>query len=152
MLDMDKFVDTLLAEIRADEGWRPYGYDDATGKPATCEGWLTIGYGFLIDGRKGGGVPKPVAEYWLRYAVNERIDEFRRLWPAFARMPDTVQLALANMAYQIGPAGLLKFQKMLDALQAGRRDLAAAEALSSTWATQTPERAQRVAALIRGRA
>lgn len=58
---------------------------------------------------------------------------------------------MANMAYQLGVSGVLRFRKMLEALRAGDREKAAEEALDSAWATQTPERAQRVARLIRGR-
>jgi lysozyme len=54
------------------------------------------------------------------------------------------------MAYQLGPSGVVAFKKMLAALEAGDRIAAAEAALDSKWATQTPNRAQRVAALIRG--
>lgn len=138
-------ADDLLPDLRADEGWRAHAYPDSLG-------FLTIGYGFLIDERKGGGLPKPVAEYWLRYAVNERLDELRRRWPAFERQPRDVQLALANMAYQLGPGGVLGFKRMIAALERGDRAAAAVEAVDSTWATQTPARARRIAALIRGTA
>jgi lysozyme len=143
-------TDALLADIKADEGWLPYGYDDRTSEPVSCSGWLTIGYGFLIDSRKGVGLPRPVAEFWLRYAVNERVEELQRRWPAFKDQPEAVQLALANMAYQMGVSGVLKFSDMLAALERGERAAAATHALQSIWATQTPKRAKRVAALIRG--
>jgi lysozyme len=136
-------TDQLLDAIKSDEGWRPYVYDDT-------EGFATIGYGFLIDARKGVGLPRPVAEFWLRYAVNERLDELKRLWPAFANQPTDVQLALGNLAYQIGPAGVMKFKRMLAALEASDRETAADEALESKWAQQTPNRAARITALIRG--
>lgn len=137
-------TDALLDALRSDEGWRPFAYSDS-------ENFLTIGYGFLIDARKGVGLPRPVAEFWLRYAVNERLAELQRLWPTFANQPTDVKLAIGNMAYQLGPAGVLKFKRMLAALEAGDRQTAAEEALESTWAKQTPARAARVAAQIRGR-
>jgi lysozyme len=136
-------VDSLLATLRADEGWRQFAYDDS-------EGFVTIGYGFLVDSRKGVGLPKPVAEYWLRYAVNERLAELRKLWPAFDDQPEDVQQAIGNMAYQLGPAGVMKFKRMLSALDAHDRVTAADEMLESKWAEQTPSRARRVAAMVRG--
>lgn len=146
-------VDDLANDLRIDEGFVPHGYDDKTGKAVTCEGWLTAGYGFLIDARKGAGIPRPVAEYWLRYAINERVDELRKQWPAFDRQPYDVQRAVGNMAYQLGAHGVLGFPKMLLWLVMGDRAAAANEALDSEWArTQTPKRAKRVAALIRGHA
>jgi lysozyme len=53
------------------------------------------------------------------------------------------------MAYQMGVDGVLKFKKMMIALQAENYEAAYKEALNSKWAQQTPERAQRVALLIR---
>jgi lysozyme len=50
----------------------------------------------------------------------------------------------------MGVSGVLKFKGMLEALKAGKRELAANEALDSLWARQTPERARRVAEQIRG--
>jgi lysozyme len=143
-------TDALLADIKQDEGWLPYGYDDHDSMPVKCKGWLTIGYGFLIDSRKGVGLPRPVAEFWLRYAVNERVEELARRWPPFKDQPEDVQRAVANMAYQMGPAGVLKFTDMLGALERGDRALAATHALQSIWATQTPKRAKRVTGLLRG--
>jgi lysozyme len=143
-------TDALLAEIKADEGWLPYGYSDYDSTPVACKGWLTIGYGFLIDSRKGVGLPRPVAEFWLRYAVNERVEELERRWPAFKDQPEDVQLAIANMAYNLGVSGLLKFTDMLNALERGERAQAATDALQSIWATQVPKRARKIAALIRG--
>lgn len=136
-------TDELLADLRSDEGWDPFPYEDSLK-------FTTIGYGFLIDARKGVGLPKPVAEFWLRYAVNERLAELQRRWPAYEKQPPDVQRALGNMAYQLGVSGVLNFRKMIAALERGDRATAAVEALDSTWATQTPARARRVATLIRG--
>lgn len=56
----------------------------------------------------------------------------------------SVQDGLANMAFQLGIGGLLKFQRMLSALHAGDYATAKKEARDSTWYEQTPERAGRV--------
>lgn len=136
-------TDALLADLKQEEGWRPLPYRDH-------RKFWTIGYGFLIDARKGGGLPRPVAEFWLRYAVNERIEAFRKLWPEFDSQPEGVQHALGAMAYQMGADGLFGFKNMLAALKAGDRARAADEALNSEWSKQTPKRARRMANLIRG--
>ena len=136
-------TDPLLDTLRSDEGWRPFVYDDT-------EGFATIGYGFLIDARKGVGLPRPVAEFWLRYAVNERLAELQRLWPAFNDQPTDVQLALGALAYQLGPAGVMGFKRMLAALAAGDRGTAADELLDSKLAKQAPARTERTARLLRG--
>jgi lysozyme len=135
--------DELLADLRNEEGWREHPYPDHLG-------YLTIGYGFLLEKERGGGLPKPVAEFWLRYAVNERIEAFRKLWPSFDDQPADIKRALSLMAYQMGAEGLFKFKRMLAALQVGYRDVAADELLDSEFAKQTPARVKRLEKLIRG--
>ena len=138
-------LDELTQDLKHDEGWRTAAYKDHLG-------YWTIGYGFLVDTRRGGGLPEPIGAIWLRYAIEERWSQLVNMHPWVEDQPANVRRALGNMAYQLGVAGLNKFQKMLAALQAGDRELAANEALDSTWATQTPARAKRVAALMRGEA
>lgn len=136
-------IDDLRQDLKSDEGWRPFAYQDHLG-------FWTIGYGFLIDQRRGGEIPMPIAEAWLTYAVTERWNQFVSKFPWLDDQPEAVQRALGNMAYQLGVGGVSNFKNMLKALQAGDRAGAAAAALDSRWATQTPKRARRVAALIRG--
>lgn len=136
-------TDALLDTLRADEGFSPFVYDDS-------EGFATVGYGFLIDAEKGVGLPRPVAEFWLRYAVTERLEALTKRWPAFNSQPADVQLALGNLAYNIGVSGVLGFAKMLGALERGDRHEAAEQLLDSRYARQVPNRAGRVAKLLRG--
>ena len=135
--------DEVIAELKREEGWQASPYEDSLG-------FWTIGYGFLIDGRKSVKLPEVVGDFWLETLVKEREQELNAALPWLSLQPEDVQRALLNMAYQLGVAGLLKFQNMLDALKAGNRRLAANEALDSAWSRQTPERAHRMAALIRG--
>jgi lysozyme len=133
----------IKAQVRDDEGWDAFPYEDHLG-------FLTIGYGFLIDPRKGDGLPRIVAEFWLDYLVDERTTAMRRRWPPFDKQPPVVQNALLNMSYQMGVGGVLNFKKMILALERGDRAEAKRQALDSKWARQTPERAQRVADVIGG--
>lgn len=135
--------DELLDDLKQDEGWEPSVYKDSLG-------YWTIGFGFLVDPEKNGELPIEVGEYWLKYAAERRWNQLRWLHPWIAQQPDDVQRALANMAYQMGAGGVSNFKNMLAALQAGDREKAAAEALDSRWAIQTPNRAKRVTDLIRG--
>lgn len=136
-------LDDLVEDLKDDEGWRPFAYRDHLG-------FLTIGYGFLIDERKTGRLPEAIGEQWLLHAASERWNQLVSRAPWVLDQPDDVQRALGNMVYQLGVDGLLNFRKMLDALQAGQRPQAAAEALDSKWAKQTPNRAHRVAWRIAG--
>ena len=113
-------------------------------------GFWTIGYGFLIDERKHGEIPREIADQWLVYAATVRWQSFVARQPWVLEQPEDVQRALGNMCYQMGVAGVENFKKMLAALADGDRELAAKEALDSRWAVQTPNRAQRVTDLMRG--
>ena len=64
--------------------------------------------------------------------------------------PADLRVALADMAYQLGVAGVLGFDRMIGALIVKDYPEAADEALDSAWARETPKRAERIAALIRG--
>ena len=136
-------IDALIEDLKSDEGWRPSAYSDSLG-------YLTIGYGFLIDERKGGELPVEIAEQWLVYAATQRWNALVNIYPWLIDQPEQVQRAVANMAYQLGVNGVGNFTKMLNALESGDRETAAIEALDSKWSTQTPERAERVANMIGG--
>ena len=131
--------------IKDEEGFRPTIYKDTRGI------W-TLGYGFNVDPDHGGNIPRIVADFWADFEVNERREQLIRRWAPFVVQPLDVQDALVQLAYQIGVDGLLGFKLMLAALQRGDRATAAAEALNSDWQKQTPARAERVAALMRGEA
>ena len=134
--------ETLIEELKRDEGWRASAYKDT-------EGWTTIGYGFLIDERLNGQMPESIGEMWLTHNVQMLEKSLRLAFPWFDEQPDPVQRALANMAYQLGIGGLKGFKKTLSLIEAGRYYEAADEALNSKWAEQTPRRARRVSGMIR---
>lgn len=137
-------ITDLIESLKSDEGWRESPYQDHLG-------FWTIGYGFLIDSRRNVRLPKKVGEYWLEVLAEEKFLELADRIPWIVDQPEDVQQALGNMVYQLGVAGVLRFKRMLAALERGDRKTAAVEALDSKWAQiQTPVRAKRVAALIRG--
>ena len=133
----------LIDDLKRDEGWRASVYQDT-------EKYWTIGYGFLVDPSKGGELPKHIGDIWLAHAVEDLWNQLIARIPWLMDQPADVQRALGNMAYQLGASGVVGFRNMLAALLDGDRELAADEALDSKWAKQTPNRAARVAALIRG--
>lgn len=132
----------ILGCIKADEGWVPHAYHDT-------EGFLTIGYGFLIDSARGGELPREVADAWLLHIVERDQRALARQLRWYPDAPEGIRVALANMCYQLGIKGLLGFRRMLAAIDAGDYGLAYHEALDSKWAAQTPARAKRIAEMIR---
>ena len=68
----------------------------------------------------------------------------------FERMDDCRQRALANMCFQLGIAGLAKFERMIAAIFNEDWQNASKEALDSKWAKHdSPARAKRVADMLR---
>lgn len=128
----------LQKELEAEEGFRAHAYTDS-------EGWLTIGIGRLCDERKGGGLTKEEAYYLLDHDIDKaekQLDQYLGWWRGLS---DKRQRALLQMVFQLGIGGVLKFSRMLGALQVGNWREAYNQALDSKWAEQTPARAKRVA-------
>ncbi len=144
-------VPKLIADLHRDEGERLFVYDDATGLPiekgTTVQGHPTIGIGRLLT--KANGITPAESRYLLEGDVVRVMDALDARMPWWRAMPEPQQRALANMAFNLGMAGLSGFQNMLLALQNGDYRRAADEALDSKWARQVGERAQRIAALYR---
>lgn len=131
----------IIKDLKRDEGFVPHAYQDHLG-------YWTLGYGFLVDERKGG-IPDDVAEYWLDRNVDMLIASLRAALPCFDEYPEGVRRALCNMCYQLGLSGLLNFRDTLSLLNEGKYTEAADEALNSKWANQTPNRAKRVTGWMR---
>ena len=129
----------IMSDLRYDEGLRL--------KPYTCpNGKLTIGYGRNLDQK---GITRDEAEYLLSQDVESvYLDLFVKL-PFFNGLPEKIQAALINMAYNMGTTALFTFRRMLIALEIGRFDKAADAVLMSLYARQVPNRAKRIATLIR---
>ncbi len=129
----------LRDDLMRDEGLRLKPYKCTAGR------W-TIGYGRNLEDR---GITEKEALVLLEndiLQVHRDLDMHLSWWRS---MPEPQQRALANMAFQLGLGGVLKFTKTLAFLKAGDYAAAADEMLHSRWAGQTPERARRVADLMR---
>lgn len=137
--------DKLIFGIISEEGFKSSAYTDT-------KGFLTIGHGICIDSRRGCGITLEESKYLLGNRLNAILTKMDTKLPWWRDLPEGCQEALCQMAYQMGFDGLLGFRKMLEALQFGRYEDAAAEALDSDWAREdSPARAYRIAALIRGK-
>ncbi len=132
----------VLADLKRDERFVPHAYRDD-------RGYLTIGYGRLVDERLGGGITEDEALILLDHDLEQAVTELDRALPWWREMPSAWQRGLVNMRFNMGLTRLLTFKKMLAALHAGDGERAADEALDSIWAGQVGERAPRIAALYR---
>lgn len=99
---------------------------------------LTFGYGFTY-------IEEDESEVVAQMKLKKIIKEFESKEPFINELPLAKQEALIEMSYQMGVNGVLKFKKMWLALKEFDYKTASQEALDSRWATQTPERAMRIA-------
>ena len=122
-----------------DEGFRERVYRCSAGKQ-------TIGYGWNIDDLP---LTRLSAQMILADQIETNVEELNRALPWWLNLPDNAKLGLSNMVFNLGLPRLLKFKKMLAALEAHDFDKAALNALDSRWATQVGSRALRIAALYK---
>jgi lysozyme len=127
-----------MDQIIRDEGSRA--------KPYRCtEGKLTIGIGRNLD-------DVGLSQDEIRYLFQNDYDRARdtaTLLPCWTVCNSPRQAVLVNMVFQLGMRGLMKFKRMMAALDVKDFDRAADEMLDSKWNQQTPKRAQRLALQMR---
>jgi lysozyme len=129
----------VLELLKYHEGFRGSPYFDT-------RGFVTVGYGHNLDANP---LTPEQAEAILVLDVAEVRRQLGKAAP-WASGLDRVRLAaLEDMAFQLGVRGLSGFRRMLAALKAGDMRTAEAEALDSQWAHNHPERATRIARMLR---
>lgn len=126
------------AYIKQEEGYRRHMYKCPSGK------W-TIGIGLNLE----AGLPEDEAETILRLRLDKLKAQLGAELPWFQALNEARQAALLSMAYQMGLAGLLKWQRTLGHLASGDYETAATEMVKSRWYTQTRDRARRSAYMVR---
>ena len=131
-----------IEQIKRHEGLVLHAYKDSLG-------YLTIGYGRLIDKAKHGGISEAEAEYLLQNDVSIVLSALHRNIPFFDRLCVQRQAVLVNMAFQMGISGVQKFKKTLSLVEVGDYNGAADNMLKSLWAKQTPNRAAEMAEQMR---
>lgn len=130
-------MEGLREDLIADEGIRL--------KPYLCPaGKTTIGVGRNLD---DVGITEAEAMTLLDDDISRVKAQIAQALPEL--QGNNVQRAVGNMIFQMGLNGVLKFKKMLAALQVKDYATARREALDSAWAKQTPQRAKRVTDLMK---
>ena len=150
----DRITALAIEHVRFEEGTILHAYQDHLS-------YWSIGTGRLIDKRKGGGISQAendillgndIAKVRAQLAVD--VDTAA----AWARVKDDPvrAVALISLGFQMGvglpsrdDAGLSGFDTTLALIAAGDFAGAAANAMKSLWAKQTPARAKRVTEMLR---
>lgn len=131
----------LLDQTKREEGCVLHPYRDTLG-------FLTIGWGRLIDPEKGGGISQAEADFMLANDLAKAAAAVDKALPWAARLNEPRKAVLIGMAFQMGVAGLLGFRRMLAAARDEHWATAAEEIRTSDWAKQTAPRAKRMAAQL----
>ena len=129
----------IVSMLKRHEGFRR--------KPYRCTAEkLTIGYGKKLD---DGGITEVEADFLLKVDIVKAISDAYDIFPTFYECTENRQIALVNMAFNLGKTRLRKFRKMIDAVNSGDWELAASEAIDSRWYNQVGARAVEIVGLLR---
>ena len=129
--------------IEDEERFVSYVYRDS-------KGFWTIGFGTLVDRKRGGGITVEEGRYLMANRIRPVYSALDARAPWWRGLTQARQAVLVSMGYQIGIDGLFKFKRTMAAMEAGDHEAAARGMLASKWAREdSPERAQRAAAVWR---
>jgi lysozyme len=131
-------VEQLKMMLRKHEGVRPAPYHDSVGR-------ITVGVGRCLDRKP---LKSDEVEYLLNNDVADTLAACSRL-PWFSALSEGRQLVIADMVFNLGLAGVEKFEKMIAAILVDDFDEAAQQMLSSRWALQVGQRARDLAVMMR---
>ena len=112
------------------------------------EGYLTIGYGALIDQAKGGGLYDEEAEFILNNRIHKARQESIKAFPWFNRISMGRQEVIIELVFNMGLPNLMTFKKMLTAAEEGNWEQAAYELQDSKYAKQVGYRADELADML----
>lgn len=127
-------INSLREQIIRDEGMRLKPYKDTVGK-------LTIGVGRNLE---DVGISLTEAEVMLDHDISRITAQVISYLPWTVKLDEARREVLINMAF-MGIGKLLKFEKMLAALQQDDYSTAAKELLDSKYHEQVGLRAERLA-------
>lgn len=144
-------MSNIVKILNYEEGYKERPYIDT-------EGYPTVACGVKI-GPKGAHlsnytftVPREVGDVWLESFVASTIKKMNEnpiIISAMKACNQERKDILTSMAYQMGVQGLAGFKNTLAMVASGNFSGAASGMLSSKWAKQTPNRANRHAEVMR---
>ncbi len=135
-----ELIDDLKEMLIKNEGMELKPYQCTSDK-------TTIGVGRNLT---DNGITVQEAELLLSNDMDGVFNDLDRNIPFWQSMPYNVRLVLADMCFNIGINRLLKFSKMLEAMEERDFELAGEELLDSTYAVQVKGRAKRNFLLVTG--
>lgn len=131
-------INLLKSLLKPEESLKLVPYKDSVGK-------ITIGWGRNLT---DNGISIQEAELFLNNDIKDVTDDLNSYIPWWEDIDEIRQLVLADMCFNLGIEGLLKFHKMLAAIRSNNWQLAHDEMLNSKWASQVGNRAPKLAKIM----
>ena len=143
-------IDILSEILAGDEGERQFVYDDKTGKDLK-PGMTLIGNAAIGIGRDliSHGLSPNEISVLFQNDLRMLEPNCSRNMPYWSKLSSVRKVVVMCMVFQIGLRGYLAFDRMEAALDKEDWAVAASEMVKSRWASQTPGRAARLAAMMR---
>lgn len=116
-------------------------------KPYRCPaGYITIGIGRNLEGKE---LSDKAVDFLLREDIEEALITCKQIFgKQFETFSEVRQLALINLAFNLGYYKLSQFKRTIAAIKAGQWKEAAENLLKSKYAMQVKSRANRVALML----
>jgi len=139
---MDK--EQLRKEIEEDEGCKYEIYKDHLGLPTFGIGHLITEWDEEYGKPDGTEISEERVSSCFKADIHVTIEECKKLYDDFDKLPDEVQLILCNMMFNMGRPRLSKFKKMNEAITNEDWIEASVQMEDSRWYNQVTNRAKRL--------
>jgi lysozyme len=126
-----------------EEGFRADAYYCSEKYPTIGIGWKIGNKNQSLDDFKVMLISKEAALAQCDSEANDLAINLHCVIGCWQDLSEARQAVLISMAYQMGLSGLMKFKKMIAAIDAGDFVEAAAQGMDSNWSSQTYARANR---------
>ena len=141
-IKMDK--EQLRKEIEEDEGCKYEIYKDHLGLPTFGIGHLITEWDEEYGKPDGTEISEERVSSCFKADIYVTIEECKKLYDDFDKLPDEVQLILCNMMFNMGRPRLSKFKKMNEAITNEDWIEASVQMEDSRWYNQVTNRAKRL--------
>ena len=134
----------ISSRIKLNEGFKDIVYKDKLG-------YQTIGYGHLINSKDGfilkKKYPKKLLLEVFYIDLRKAILDFKKHYN-YKTLENNIQEVIIEMIFQLGIKKVVKFEKFNFYIRNRQLYLAALEMIKSRWYKQTPNRVDRLTAIL----
>ena len=137
-------IEQLREELKTDEGVKYEIYLDHLSLPTCGVGHLITESDPEYELEVGTEIGEERVNELFEQDIEITIDECRKLYYDFDKLPEEVKHIIANMMFNMGRPRLSRFHKMKRAIENSEWKEAANQMIDSKWYKQVPNRAGRL--------